>query len=89
MEQKRFYYNRSNVYGWCVYDRHTHQPAYEACADLLPPLRQDETGTYCESPICQTEWMAVRICSKLNIAYKKKLEEEEMYKDLEEQNRTI
>ena len=75
MSQKRFYYNRSMVYGWCVYDRQTNMPAYDACGELLPPVRQDETGTYTESPICETEYMAMRLCAKLNVAYKRMMKE--------------
>ena len=73
MEKKRFYYNRSNVYGWCVYDRETHIPAYEACQDLLPPVRVDADGTMVtESPICDTEYQAMRLCSRLNVALKRR-----------------
>ena len=69
MEQKRFYYNQSSVYGWCVYDRQTNTPAYEACADLLPPIRQDENGTITESPVLlDTEYQAMRLCTRLNVA---------------------
>ena len=72
MEQKRFYYNHSIVYGWCVYDRNTNTPAYEACADLLPPVRSDESGIITESPVMlDTEWVAMRLCSKLNVAWKR------------------
>lgn len=72
MEQKRFYYNYSGVYGWCVYDRQTKMPAYDACAELLPPIRQDESGTITESPILlESEYRAMRLCSKLNIAHKR------------------
>ena len=69
--EKRFYYNRSIVYGWCVYDRQTNMPAYEACADLLPPVRQDESGIVTVSPICETEYLAMRLCAKLNVAWKR------------------
>ena len=71
MDQKRFYYSRSTVYGWCVYDRQTQTPAYEACADLLPPVKQDQSGITTESPICETEWEAMRLCAKLNVAWKR------------------
>ena len=54
VDKKRFYYNRSTVYGWCVYDRKTDTPAYDACAELLPPVRQDESGTTTESPVMLT-----------------------------------
>ena len=73
MEKKRFYYNRSSVYGWCVYDRETNMPAYEACAELLPPIKSDESGTVIESPICDTEYMAMRMCTKLNVAHKRSM----------------
>lgn len=72
MEQKRFYYNHSSVYGWCVYDRTTHQPAYEACADLLPPVKVGEDGTMCVSPVLLAkEYQALNICHKLNVAWKR------------------
>lgn len=74
MDQKRFYYSQSSVYGWCVYDRQTHTPAYDACADLLPPVRQDESGTVTESPVMlESEYKAMRLCSRLNVAYKREL----------------
>lgn len=71
MKQKRFYYNHSIVYGWCVYDRNTQTPAYEACADLLPPVKQDESGTVTVSPICDSEYRAMSLCTKLNVANRK------------------
>ena len=71
MDQKRFYYSRSTVYGWCVYDRETHMPAYNACAELLPPVRQDESGTVTESPVLlENEYKAMRLCTRLNLANK-------------------
>ena len=74
MEQKRFYYNRSSVYGWCVYDRQTQTPAYDACADLLPPVYTGEDGSIDESPVLlESEYKAMRLCSRLNIAWKRKL----------------
>ena len=73
MDKKRFYYNHSMVYGWCVYDRQTQTPAYEACADFLPPIRQNEDGTVTVSPICESEYLAMRLCAKLNVAYKRSL----------------
>lgn len=70
MKQKRFYYSHSITYGWCVYDRQTHQPAYEACADLLPPVKWDETGMLAEScTMLESEYKAMRLCSRLNKAY--------------------
>lgn len=67
---KRFYYNHSTVYGWCVYDRHTHQPAYEACADLLPPVKWDESGMLAEScTMLKSEYEAMKLCRRLNKAY--------------------
>ena len=72
MSEKRFYYNRSMVYGWCVYDRQTGTPAYEACAEYLPPVKQDESGTTTESPILLgNEYKAIRLCTRLNVAYKR------------------
>lgn len=72
MNQKRFYYNHSTVYGWCVYDRQTQMPAYDACAELLPPVSQNENGTTTESPICDTEYQAMKLCTRLNLADKKR-----------------
>ena len=71
--KRRFYYNRSTVYGWCVYDRETGMPAYEACAELLPPLYEGEDGTHYVSPICHVdgEYRAMRLCHKLNLAWKR------------------
>lgn len=67
---KRFYYARSTVYGWCVYDRERGQsPAYDACCELLPPVKVDESGTIYESPVLlQNEYAAMRLCTKLNLA---------------------
>ena len=77
MNQKRFYYNRSVVYGWCVYDRQIQMPAYDACAELLPPVRQDENGTVTESPtMLENEYMAMRLCARLNVAYKRSMKED-------------
>ena len=73
MEKKRFYYSRSTIYGWCVYDRQTNSPAYEACAELLPPVSDNEEGRVCVSPICDTEYQAMRLCTKLNVAYAKSM----------------
>ena len=73
MNKPRFYYSRSVVYGWCVYDRQTNTPAYEACCDYLPPISDDESGKVCVSPICDTEFQAMRICTKLNIAHQKRV----------------
>lgn len=71
MSQKRFYYSKSSVYGWCVYDRQIQMPAYDACAELLPPVRQDENGTVTESPtLLESEYKAMRLCARLNVAYK-------------------
>lgn len=72
MSKKRFYYNRSIVYGWCVYDRDTNEPAYEACAELLPPVKQDESGTVTVSPtMLESEYKAMSLCTKLNVAWKR------------------
>ena len=76
MEQKRFYYSKSSVYGWCVYDRQTQTPAYDACAWLLPPVRQNEDGQVDESPVLlESEYKAMRLCSRLNVAYKRSMKE--------------
>lgn len=66
MKTKRFYYSRSTVYGWCVYDRQTNTPAYEACCDHLSPLSDNEEGRVCVSPICENEYQAMRLCTRLN-----------------------
>lgn len=72
MEKKRFFYNHSSVYGWCVYDREYGSPAYEACAELLPPVTVNEDGVVYESPVLlETEYQAMRLCSRLNVAYKR------------------
>ena len=77
MNQKRFYYNRSVVYGRCVYDRQVQMPAYDACAALLPPVRQDENGTVTESPtMLENEYVAMRLCARLNVAYKRSMKED-------------
>lgn len=74
MDEKRFYYSKSMVYGWCVYDRQTQTPAYEACAEFLPPVKQDESGTTMETPVMlETEYKAMRLCAKLNVAYKRSM----------------
>lgn len=70
MKQKRFYYSRSTVYGWCVYDRQTHTPVYDACADLLPPVKWDESGMLAEScTMLGSEYEAMKLCRRLNKAY--------------------
>lgn len=72
MEKKRFFYNHSFVYGWCVYDREYGSPAYMACADLLPPVTVNEDGAVGESPVLlESEYKAMRLCSRLNLAWKK------------------
>lgn len=72
MEKKRFFYNHSSVYGWCVYDREYGSPAYIACADLLPPVTVNEDGAVDESPVLlESEYKAMRLCSRLNLAWKK------------------
>ena len=69
----RFTYSHSSVYGWCVYDRERGQsPAYDACCELLPPVKVDESGTTCESPVMlRSEYAAMRLCSRLNLAHKR------------------
>lgn len=72
MEQKRFFYNHSSVYGWCVYDRLYGSPAYEACAELLPPVKKDIDGAIMESPtMLENEYKAMRLCSRLNVTWKR------------------
>ena len=67
---RRFTYAYSRVYGWCVYDReYGQEPAYMACCELLPPIKQDESGTVCESPVLlKSEYAAMSLCRKLNVA---------------------
>ena len=71
MTSNRFTYGHSSVYGWCVYDREReHAPAYEACCEMLPPVRQDENGMVCESPVLlKNEYAAMSLCRKLNLAH--------------------
>lgn len=73
----RFVYGKSHVYGWCVYDKERGQsPAYDACSELLPPVKVDESGTTCESPVLlKNEYAAMRLCSKLNLAHKRAMKE--------------
>ena len=71
MEKKRFFYNHSSVYGWCVYDREYGSPAYMACADLLPPVYDGENGKITVDPCCETEYQAMRLCARLNVAWKR------------------
>lgn len=71
---KRFVYGHSHVYGWTVYDtKQGHSPAFEACSDLLSPVKVEEDGTVVvESPILlNNEYAAMRLCMKLNAANKK------------------
>ena len=77
MKGKRFVYTRSTCYGWCVYDRERGMlPAYDACCELLPPVKVDESGTTCESPVLlKNEYAAMRLCSKLNLAHKRTMKE--------------
>lgn len=74
MKQRRFYYSHSSTYGWTVYDRQTHSPAYEACQDLLPPVNPPSewftTGMVMESPVLlESEYKAMSLCAKLNRMY--------------------
>ena len=66
----RFVYSKSSVYGWCVYDtKNGTHPAYEACCELLDPIKSDESGTTCESPILlKNEYAAMKLCRRLNLA---------------------
>lgn len=77
MNTKRFTYRHSSVYGWCVYDRERGQsPAYDACCELLPPVKVDENGTTCVSPVLlPSEYAAMSLCRKLNVAHKRSLKE--------------
>ena len=77
MNDKRFTYSHSRVYGWCVYDReHGQSPAYDACHELLPPVKVDESGITCESPVMlKSEYAAMRLCLRLNLAHKRAMEE--------------
>lgn len=69
----RFTYSHSSVYGWCVYDRERGQsPAYDACCELLSPVKVDT----CESPVMlKSEYAAMRLCSRLNLAHKRAMKE--------------
>ena len=74
MKNNRFYWSKSNVYGICVYDRERGNiPAYDACAEFLPPEKIDSNGTITTiSPILlENEFQAMRICTRLNTAYKR------------------
>lgn len=73
----RFVYNNSKVYGWCVYDKERNMsPAYDACSELLPPVKVDASGATCESPVLlKSEYAAMRLCSKLNLAHKRAMKE--------------
>lgn len=68
---RRFVYSKSNVYGWCVYDTKLGRlPAYQACCELLPPIKVDESGTVCESPVMlRSEYEAMKLRRRLEIAY--------------------
>ena len=72
MNNNRFTYSYSSVYGWCVYDKERGQiPAYAACCDVLLPVKVDESGTLCESPVMlKSKYAAMRLCMRLNSAYK-------------------
>lgn len=73
MNNNRFVYGHSHIYGWCVYDReHGMIPAYEACCQMLPPVKVDESGTTCVSPVLlATEYTAMSLCCKLNAIQKR------------------
>ena len=77
MNDRRFTYSRSSVYGWRVYDReHGSSLAYDACSELLPPVKVDESGTTCESPVLlKNEYAAMRLCLRLNLAHKRAMKE--------------
>lgn len=70
MNKNRFYYSHSTVYGWCVYDRQRgHEPAYEACSELLP-LKSPNIGNIPDSPVMiERELQALRLCAALNSIY--------------------
>lgn len=77
MKENRFYYTKSMVYGWAVYDRQTNQPAWDACAEILPPVYEGENGAVDESPVLlENEYKAMRLCARLNVAWKKRSKEE-------------
>ena len=71
----RFKYGHSHVYGWTVYDTERGMsPAYDACCELLPPVKVDDSGTVCESPVMiESEYKAMRLCSRLNGAYRRSI----------------
>ena len=68
--ERRFYYTRSIIYGWAVYDRQTNKPAWDACAEILPPVYEGKYGKITVDPCCETEYQAMRLCMKLNRANK-------------------
>ena len=69
MPKSRFFYRRSSIYGWAVYDRMYNEPAYMACQDLLPPEKEDESGTICMSPVLlNSEHDAIKLCVRLTRA---------------------
>ena len=73
---KRFVYAYSHVYGWAVYDRNRGMtPAYEACAEVLPPAKVEEDGTILSrSPVnLPDEWTAFNLAVQLNGKYRKTL----------------
>lgn len=76
MKENRFYYTKSMVYGWAVYDREYGSPAYIACAEILPPVYDGENGKITVDPCCETEYQAMRLCSRLNLMWKKHSKEE-------------
>ena len=72
MKENRFYYTKSIIYGWAVYDRQTNQPAWDACAEILPPVTVNEDGAVYESPVLlESEYKAMRLCARLNLAWKR------------------
>lgn len=80
MADKRFYYCKSSVYGWAVYDREIQMPAYDACAELLPPVSHDETGTVTESPVLLvSEFKAMHLAMRLNSAHRQLVKDIKSY----------
>ena len=59
--QRRFYYARSCVYGWTVYDRKTQCPAYIACVK----------GVVYDVTQLNSEYKAMTACLKCNAAVRR------------------
>lgn len=78
--KRRFYYNHSPIYGWCVYDRELGGiPAYAACHDMLPMEKCFDGYMVAESPVMlENEYIAMNMCRRLNAAHLKNLRDMEV-----------